>query len=1479
MSASNPFNGRRGRRSGSTARDTRSAARELLAWLEHADDRDAHEEHDWDDTPPPSKRKADDERRTRTTSARSLNAILERLEEAEHAEADQSQDQLATILEKFEQRIQAAEENAERARLQARKERAENAIASRMSSSLDAMKDRLEILQENAYRNDTSPKTHTTPEASEAQAALRAQLAKLEQRFSGIARARTEAETTTPQAVDITPKQQNNFNPAEQALSQIEQRIERLSETLNAAINRPAPAMQPAAVSQHTVPARPRIQPPPAVNANHYAHNPSQWPHENVAYPEFHQPGAVQPAYQPQPAAQAAVPFAHSIPDRRVHAPQQPALDLSPLQDMGQTLSDMERRLRALDPGSAVAGITHELQGLRERLDALAGHEPDMSSLEDVRAGTLEIRNALSRLPSTELFAKLARDVQLITGKLDQVAHATAQHTHSAPALAPLLNNAIGGIHDSLGHFSKQIDKRIEGLTEKQQGFLENAVGNLNASVKQFDTSIHAISTKIDERIGAIADNNTTPLRLNAIEHNLAGLFRKMEEQRAEAQAFNRQRDEEAALNLDRHMQELGKQLDYTRRNVAEITAASADHLVRSTAHTLDSKTEALKQHTETALDSMTSRLAALTEKAVERTSGKATEGVERASLATTSALEKIAANTTRQISTLEIAVREIGSRLDRIKHESPAPAAIDHLRSDVQELSKYMGRMPFSAVTQPNISHIQSSINELLGRVESLSPSRSYDNASEILRNAVSDIAAQVVQSVREQLNDSSITVRAQLNDTSFNALQRSLDNLGERIEQRSDTHNSRLLDAVQKSINSLGIRLDQVARSAPEPVALNTIQNAIENLAAKLEHAEKTGHFNASDTINKAVNELAERLKHTNTQLGSISSLENGLNTLLAQMSATQSSTLQASEAVAAKVVRDVLANQPQAAAPQQGRVNELAQTMAELKADAARSEQRTNDQLNAVKALVEKFVTQPTMPFVTPAAANAHPVEQPAEAETSPAELARAAARKAMMEAREAGHVAPVVNVTTPAFTPEVQVPSVEIAPLSAQTAPTPAVPVDNAHKMAFQNIENTINFHPNLRETHEEPEDILDLVNEHVNTRSRFIAAARRSLNHGHPMETASLAAVEAALDPANTNEEDKSFTQDAFKRAKQFAEQGFATPARRKSMMIGLAASLLLLGSYQVAQHALNGATFDTQETASLPQSDTLASLQDKAVRMVETAPVFPDARESATSSVTKNEALQSAQADNSDSLITGSIPNLEPMAIPEPLPPAIGSPRLRTRAFAGDAAAQYEVGTRYTEGRGVGRNLKAAAAWYERAARQGSAPAQYRLASMFEKGSGIDKNLQQAKYWYEKAATAGNARAMHNLGVLHAEGGLGSPDFQKAAEWFYQGASHGIKDSQFNYAILLVRGLGVKQNLAESYLWLALVAEQGDRDAASKRDQLAEKLDPRTLAQAKERVKNWQAAPLKTEANEVEAPSGGWDDSLASSSRSNPVRR
>jgi len=225
------------------------------------------------------------------------------------------------------------------------------------------------------------------------------------------------------------------------------------------------------------------------------------------------------------------------------------------------------------------------------------------------------------------------------------------------------------------------------------------------------------------------------------------------------------------------------------------------------------------------------------------------------------------------------------------------------------------------------------------------------------------------------------------------------------------------------------------------------------------------------------------------------------------------------------------------------------------------------------------------------------------------------------------------------------------------------------------------------------------------------------------------------------------------------------------------------------------------------------------------------------------------------------------------------LPEGLLSADLRKAAEDLNPLAFYEIGARFTEGRGTSVDLDRATIWYQRAADLGHAPSQYRLANFYEKGSGVTRDLDAAKKWYQLAAEQGNASAMHNLAVLYATAGS-VPDFDSSAQWFVKAAELGVRDSQVNLAILYARGDGLDRDLEQSYKWFAIAANEGDKDAAGKRDEVYNALRPEQADKARELVANWKAQPLIEQANSVEVPANwsGVETRTASVDMSKAVR-
>ncbi|MDD9910088.1 MAG: peptidoglycan-binding protein [Ahrensia sp.] len=442
----------------------------------------------------------------------------------------------------------------------------------------------------------------------------------------------------------------------------------------------------------------------------------------------------------------------------------------------------------------------------------------------------------------------------------------------------------------------------------------------------------------------------------------------------------------------------------------------------------------------------------------------------------------------------------------------------------------------------------------------------------------------------------------------------------------------------------------------------------------------------------------------------------------------------------------------------------------------------------------------------------------------------------------------------------------------------------------------------------------------------NTQASVIDAARRAVKHAESEITAARNAQVAAAKPRNPGLMSK------LKELRSGAGSGFDFKSMRRPIVLAAAVvlvSLIGLKGYQML--ASGPQTSDAVVNQTVAQSvDVAPSATDDADKVIK---IDPLAVESAAVADPKNDVevrriddsdnagptveqpsaslqqaiediaiadeadtaaapvvesvLQDAQPQDTQSQDTDvnvSVPT-DASAEAAPVetasfevPAQVGPAALVDAAQSGDPKALFQIGLRYSEGSGVDRDLSKSAKWFGHAAELGFAPAQYSLGSLYEKGIGVDRDLARSAQLYEQAAQQGNARAMHNLAVIRATGNPpdAAPDMTSAIEWFKQAANLGIKDSQFNLGILYGQGMGVPQNLAESYKWFAIAAKTGDTDAAGKRDEVANAMDPDNLAQARQDVANWQVATLNEAANRVDIPDE-WRDGGSSTSASAPL--
>ena len=121
---------------------------------------------------------------------------------------------------------------------------------------------------------------------------------------------------------------------------------------------------------------------------------------------------------------------------------------------------------------------------------------------------------------------------------------------------------------------------------------------------------------------------------------------------------------------------------------------------------------------------------------------------------------------------------------------------------------------------------------------------------------------------------------------------------------------------------------------------------------------------------------------------------------------------------------------------------------------------------------------------------------------------------------------------------------------------------------------------------------------------------------------------------------------------------------------------------------------------------------------------------------------------------------------------------------IRQAAERGDADAQFALGVRNSEGRGVPQDDVEAARWFREAAEQDHADAQYVLGARYALGQGVPQDDAQAVLWLRRAAEQDHVFAQVDLGYMYTLGQGVSQDDVEAARWFRRAAEQGHAEAQ-----------------------------------------------------------------------------------------------
>lgn len=822
-------------------------------------------------------------------------------------------------------------------------------------------------------------------------------------------------------------------------------------------------------------------------------------------------------------------------------------------------------------------------------------------------------------------------------------------------------------------------------------------------------------------------------------------------------------------------------------------------------------------------------------------------------------------------------ALREELKEIGRALNEAMPRDALDTIERRIQGLSQRIAEGRQNGADSGALAGIEHGLAEVRDALRGLTPAESlvgFHDAVNALAQKIDLIVAQKDPATFQQLERAITTLREMAAHVASNEAVSSLASqvqmLGDKVEHMAAGA------AGGDALSGLEHRIDALSRAFSERPPNDSavpprLEGLMQSLSEKIELIQQwRGDHIAASHLEDRIVALMQRLDSSDSRLGNLESIERALADLLVSLQDMRAR--KDAELAAAKTTPGVDA----------------------LQKDMA----RTHNVLEAVNGTLGQLVDRiARIESDIRGEGRLHPRE------SEPLELTEPVGDGTIRTVSDAPALAPRMPAASPLQMP---LPAPSVAPSPRQPAASAPAP----QRMAAASLAADAEFPP------DQPlEPGSGPPRQRAGAR---IAASEAALGNARPApppggKSSFIAAARRAAQTA---------MQEADAQVPRQAEAGEATepgsPTLRGKMMkrvksLFIAASIVALvaGSVQLLGNVFRNA--EAPQVKNLKTSDAKTAGRDIAAPPTETAananaptampPMTPAVPPSgnlagelppldmnrgaqnmpsllAPPALNPIAPLAAAQSD-----ITGSIAKSAGTAQPasppadaavagsDGLPAAIGGTRLRSAAVAGDAAAAYEVASRFQEGRGVAVSLESAALWFERAASKGLVPAQFRYASLLEKGQGVKKDLGAAQKLYLAAAAKGNAKAMHNLAVLYAEGADGRPDYTGAAQWFTKAARHGIADSQYNLGVLAARGLGIEKNLADSYKWFALAAAQGDKEAARKRDEVASQFDGKALAAAQHAVKTFVATPQPPEATMVTAPPGGWDAAAGTSER------
>ena len=153
--------------------------------------------------------------------------------------------------------------------------------------------------------------------------------------------------------------------------------------------------------------------------------------------------------------------------------------------------------------------------------------------------------------------------------------------------------------------------------------------------------------------------------------------------------------------------------------------------------------------------------------------------------------------------------------------------------------------------------------------------------------------------------------------------------------------------------------------------------------------------------------------------------------------------------------------------------------------------------------------------------------------------------------------------------------------------------------------------------------------------------------------------------------------------------------------------------------------------------------------------------------------------------------------------------------RLEQLADAGDAYAQYIIGTAYRDGGLLIPDTAKAQKFLECAAKQEIDAAQYALGKLYLSDDADVHDSAKGIYWLKRSADNGNNFAAYRLGKEYLSGKNTIKDAETAVSYLRQAADNGSTYAQYLLGKLTLMGEGVPKDMDAAYEWFAAARDNG----------------------------------------------------------------